>query len=170
MRKLAGSFMVAATVVLVGAQAFGQDAPPQVERAARAIRANAADVMAWVYPSVKFAQIAGCEWGASAGGFSVSCRFDYVDDGDQDARTLRFRLNSQGFVTRIEDGGGDSIFPAFFTLRVTRGLAAEMAKQELAKNSATLDADDRALLRLLSRSPEPEEILAFLLNIQIALS
>lgn len=169
MRKVAGSLMVAATLVLIDARAHGQDSPPQVERAARAIQANAADVMSWVYPSVKFDQLAGCEWAQAEGGFVLACRFDYFDAGDHDARTLRFRLNPQGFVTRIEDGGGDSVFPAFFTLRVTKGLAAEMAQRELAQNASKLDADDRALLRLLSRSPEPEEILAFLLNLQIAL-
>jgi len=42
-----------------------------------------------------------------------------------------------------------------------------MAQEELAKNSTTLDADQRALLQFLSKSREPEEILAFLLNVQI---
>jgi hypothetical protein len=74
---------------------------------------------------------------------------------------------AQGHITRIEDGGGGSIVPAFFTVRMTQGLAAAMARDELAHHSAKIDADKRALLRLLAESPEPEEILAFLLNLVI---
>jgi hypothetical protein len=170
MRKLSWSLLVAGVVVVAGARARAEESPGQVARAHRAIQANATDIMSWVYPTVKFEGIGGCEWAEATGGYTVACRFDYVDAGDHDARVLRFRLNGQGMIKQIEDGGGDSIFPAFFTLRATKGLAAEMAQRELAQNSAKLDADQRALLRLLARSPEPEEILAFLLNIQIALS
>jgi hypothetical protein len=170
MRKLSWSVVVAGMMILVGARAHAEESPAPVARAHQAIQANAADIMSWVYPTVRFDGIAGCEWAEATGGFVVACRFDYVDAGDHDARVLRFRLNGQGMIKQIEDGGGDSIFPAFFTLRATKGLAAEMAQRELAQNSAKLDADQRALLRLLARSPEPEEILAFLLNVQIALS
>jgi len=114
-----------------------------------------------------FEALAGCEWSRPGAGFALACRFNYVDDGDHDSRVLRFRLNQQGLIVGIDDRGGDSVFPAFFTLRVTKNLAASMAQEELAKNSTTLDADQRALLQFLSKSREPEEILAFLLNVQI---
>ena len=141
------------------------------ERTHQAVRQNAADIMSWVYPTVTFDGIAGCEWVRASGGFTLGCRFDYVDtDGGHDARLLRFRLNAQGLITRIDDGGGGSIVPAFFVVRVTQGMAAALAQDELAHNAANLDADKRALMRLLAQSPEPQEILLFLLNLQIVAS
>jgi len=168
MRKLSWSLLVAGVVVVAGARARAEESPAQVVRAHRAIQANATDIMSWVYPTVKFDEIAGCEWAPATAGFTLACQFNYVDAGDHDARVLRFRLNAHGMITGIEDGGGDSMFAPFWVLRATKGLAAEMAQRELAQSSAKLDADQRALLKLLSRSPEPEEILAFLLNVQIA--
>lgn len=169
MRKVIGSFLVVAALSLVGARAHAEEAPRAVERTHQAIRQNAADIMSWVYPTVTFDGIAGCEWFRASGGFTLACRFDYVDtDGAHDSRLLRFRANGQGFITRIDDGGGDSIVPAFFAVRVTQGMAAALAKDELAHNAGNLDADQRALMRLLAQSPEPQEILVFLLNLHIA--
>jgi hypothetical protein len=168
MRKVSGSLLVAAMIVLGAARAQAEAPPRAVERTHQAVVQNGADIMAWVYPTVRFDGVAGCEWVRASGGFVLGCRFDYVDtDGSSDFRLLRFRLNPQGFVTRIEDGGGGSIVPAFVVVRVTQGLAAKLAQDELAHRSGQLDADKRALLRLLAESPEPEEILAFLLNLAI---
>jgi len=166
MSKAFRSLLVAA-MMLVGAQAYGQESLRQVDRAHDVVVKNAPGIMSWVYPSTTFEALAGCEWSRPGAGFALACRFNYVDDGDHDSRVLRFRLNQQGLIVGIDDRGGDSVFPAFFTLRVTKNLAASMAQEELAKNSTTLDADQRALLQFLSKSREPEEILAFLLNVQI---
>ena len=169
MRKLSWSLVVAGMMILVGARAHGEESPAQVARAHRAIQANAADIMSWVYPTVRFDGIAGCEWEEATGGHR---RVPVRVRRRRGPRRARVALPPEraGMIKQIEDGGGNSIFPAFFTLRATKGLAAEMAQRELAQNSAKLDADQRALLRLLARSPEPEEILAFLLNVQIVLS
>ena len=168
MFKAFGSFLVAATMLLGAARAHAETPPAPVARTHHAVQRNGADIMAWVYPTVTFDGIAGCEWGRASGGFVLACRFDYVDnDGDNDARVLRFRLNAEGLITRIEDGGGGSVVPAFFAARLTQGLAAALAQEELAHNSSRLEADKRALLRLLAESPEPEEILTFLLNLAI---
>jgi len=168
MGKASRWFLVAAAVVLVSGRALANEAPAPVDRTYQAVKANAKEIMAWVYPTVTFDGLAGCSWGQTAAGFVLGCRFDYVDDGDNDSRLLRFHLDGRGMIKRIEDGGGDSVFPAFFTLRVTKGMAVELAQRELAQSSHHIDADERALLRLLSRSPEPEELLAFLLNLDIA--
>ena len=94
-----------------------------------------------------------------SGGFTLGCRFDYVDtDGDHDSRLLRFRLNGQGLITRIDDGGGESIVPVFFAVRVTKGIPAALAQDQLAHNAANLDADQRPSMGLLAKSPEPQEI------------
>jgi hypothetical protein len=162
------ALVLAATLALGASRAQAQVPPEQVSRTFEAIQENGKMVMAWVYPTVSFTDVGPCNWATADGGFILACRFDYIDDGDRDARLLRFRLDRRGFVRAIEDGGGDSFVPPFTFLRVTKGLMSHMAKDELAKLPEG-DDDRRALLELVAQSPDPSQILAALLNIRIVL-
>lgn len=160
------------TVALVGTfsgarLAHAQEVPAPVEHTAQTIQSEGRAIMAWVYPSVTLMKVGGCAWNQTRQGHDLTCPFFYTDDGDPGVRRLRFHLNAAGLITSIADAGGTAVWPPFATMRLMKEVLAEAAREALDK-SARVDPDARAVLSLLAGSPEPEDILALMLDIKIA--
>ena len=161
-----------AVVIAHGARPAHAQASAVVERAYQTLSSEDKMVMAWVYPTTTSEGPAACTWAEAWNGFELSCRFAYVDaDGTRSARRLVFGVNRAGLITGIRDGGGRSVVPAFFWLRLTQDLVRRMAQDELARSPQTDSEGERALLKLFADgTAEPEDALRFLLNLKILAS
>lgn len=160
--------LVAGVVTVAATNARADEAPGRVLRAARVVQQEAKTIVAWAYPTVTFRGFDGCAWN---GADELDCRFTYKDMlGDRESRVLRFGLDEDGMISGIADGDGEGFIPPFATLRGVKGMLAAMAKSDLQRKAGADEEGQRALLQLLSNSPEPEEVLSFLLNVAIFLA
>jgi hypothetical protein len=153
--------------VLIGGTLHAQEVPLQAQRAAQVLQEEASTIVSWAYPTATFHNFDGCSWNARTD--ELGCAFTYVNMfGGEGSRLLGFSLDGNGFISRIRDGGGDGWFPPFTTLRSLKGLV-ELASADLERSSGEDDESKRQLLALLAKGPEPEQVLRFLLNVDIAL-
>jgi len=168
---VAAALAALALIAATPRPARADEVPPRLAGALRTVRAEGNTIMSWVYPTVTFRGVGDCAWAQRGDDAGVACWFRYSDlDGSRAARKLGFTVNDRGFISQIVDLGGDDITPAFTFLRLTKGLIRDMAKDELARQQPSASDADRQLLELLSRSPDPEEVLRFLLNVEILAS
>ena len=159
--------VIVGIAMLVGGTLHAQEAPPSVQRAAQVLQEEASTIVGFAYPTVTFHGFDGCSWNAQTD--ELGCAFTYVNMfGGEGSRLLRFSLDGNGFIDRIRDGGGTSWLPPFTTLRSLKGLA-ELASADLKRSNGEDDESKRQLVELLAKGPEPEQVLRFLLNVDIAL-
>ena len=155
------------TAALSARPARADELPYPVERALQTVGAESRGIMAWVYPTVTYRSVTGCRWRELVRGYDLSCVFNYTDtDGDSGYRRIGFRLDENGLVDSVGDRGGSDVWPAFASLRLAKELVAQMARDEIARGEHN-DRTDQALLDFLARSPEPEEVLAFILDVRM---
>jgi hypothetical protein len=163
---LAGLTLALVSSIATARPAHADEVPASVDRTVRTIQAEGKAIMAWVYPTVAFSRVGTCGWGQTRDGFDVGCSFFYKDDGDPGVRRLTFHLNAGGLITSISDAGGTSFWPPFATMRLTKDFLAQAARDQLETNN-NMDSDTRAILALLATNPEPEDILALILDVEM---
>jgi hypothetical protein len=154
-----------AVVLLAAAIAVRADETPSgVLKTHKTVENNAKMVMSWCYPTVTFDDLGKGTWSSTTNGYALTELFNYTDsDGEKAYRKLVFQLDKSGMITDIQDGGGPSIWKPFTGLRLAKELLAAAAKDAADKEQ---DADKKKILDLLAKSPEPEEVLALLLNLK----
>lgn len=170
LKRRSVGLVVVGLAVLVGgaAQAQAQVMPSRAQRVVNTLGREASSIVSWAYPTVTFRGFDGCGWNGVAN--ELTCRFRYLDMfGDAESRVLGFSLDDSGFVSGIKDVQGDSLIPPFTVLRGFSGVLAKAARADLDRTVGDNDEARRQLLLLLAQEPEPEQVLMFLLNIDIVL-